>query len=421
MNLRNGILLIALITAAIGLIEVNNRASERAAKIEERFKAAVIAAAPTGQLEYFAFPNSEDYSNIPQDPKNPINKPKVELGRIIIQSKYTGIKPMNNAGYGLYNCVICHHDGHGFTNPTDVPLGDGGIIFGDTVVRNPYYTEDSLCDLSTLKASTFLNIAYSDLVLWSGMLGYEGANSGIDFDQLAHFEHPKQLNDLEFKGPELQAFGAGVMAHRFIFDPTDELTKDSYIGKLFYLAFPNDPHPINDINAGLAIAAFERTVLANEAPFQKWLAGDKNALSETDKRNGLHFFKSCATSGCHNSPAFGNDSEFHNFDFPNMWDCYDLVEYDEAAANGRFIVTGDSSDIGKYKVPQLYNVSDHECWGHSCCYDDMDAIVQAHNYNLEFSYLKKCNNFVTVALRDPNLSRYTKTQGEKTDAELLLH
>lgn len=60
---------------------------------------------------------------------------------------------------------------------------------------------------------------------------------------------------------------------------------------LFALAFPGltPEERFTRVNAGLAIAAYERTLLANESPFQKWLQGDASAMTE-DEKDGAALF-----------------------------------------------------------------------------------------------------------------------------------
>lgn len=63
---------------------------------------------------------------------------------------------------------------------------------------------------------------------------------------------------------------------------------------LFALAFPGltPEERFTRVNAGLAIAAYERTLLANESPFQKWLQGDASAMTEDEKMEPPCFWQS---------------------------------------------------------------------------------------------------------------------------------
>jgi cytochrome c peroxidase len=96
-----------------------------------------------------------------------------------------------------------------------------------------------------------------------------------------------------------------------------------------------------------AIAAFEETLVTPHAKFDKWLAGDDDALTPTELR-GYELFKTSGCVACHNGPALGGNS------FQKMG----LVEpyHTTAEAEGRSAVTGKDADRFNFKVPTLRNV-----------------------------------------------------------------
>ena len=57
-------------------------------------------------------------------------------------------------------------------------------------------------------------------------------------------------------------------------------------------------------------ALFERTVRANQAPFQRWLRGDRKAMSIEEKEGALLFFGKAQCDACHSGPAL-NSMTFH--------------------------------------------------------------------------------------------------------------
>jgi cytochrome c peroxidase len=96
-----------------------------------------------------------------------------------------------------------------------------------------------------------------------------------------------------------------------------------------------------------AIASFERSIISGPSPYDRWLDGDKSAMSPAAVR-GLHLFHGKAhCSPCHSGPTFSNQ-EFHNLgagmDKPNP----DL---------GRFDHTKNPADRGRFKVPTLRNIA----------------------------------------------------------------
>ncbi|NHC60715.1 cytochrome-c peroxidase [Paenalcaligenes suwonensis] len=96
-----------------------------------------------------------------------------------------------------------------------------------------------------------------------------------------------------------------------------------------------------------AIAAFEETLVTPDSPFDLWLKGDKDAITE-QQLAGYQLFKNSGCIACHNGPNLGGSS------YQKMG----LVEpYQTAnAAEGRAAVTGIDADRFNFKVPTLRNV-----------------------------------------------------------------
>lgn len=96
-----------------------------------------------------------------------------------------------------------------------------------------------------------------------------------------------------------------------------------------------------------AIAAFEETLVTPNARFDKWLAGDKKALSANELA-GYKLFKDSGCVACHNGPAVGGNS------YQKMGV---VAPYKASSpAEGRFAVTGKDADRFNFKVPTLRNV-----------------------------------------------------------------
>jgi len=113
----------------------------------------------------------------------------------------------------------------------------------------------------------------------------------------------------------------------------------------FKKAFGTDKVTIDEVTG--AIAAFEETLVTPNSRFDKWLLGNKKAITRQELA-GYELFKSSGCVACHNGAAVGGNS------FQKMG----LVEPYKASstAQGRVAVTGDDADRFKFKVPTLRNV-----------------------------------------------------------------
>lgn len=96
-----------------------------------------------------------------------------------------------------------------------------------------------------------------------------------------------------------------------------------------------------------AIAAFEETLVTPDSRFDKWLKGDKKALSQAELE-GYKLFKESGCAGCHNGAPVGGGS-FQKF---GIYEDYKTSN----KAEGRYAVTGKDDDRFVFKVPNLRNV-----------------------------------------------------------------
>lgn len=96
-----------------------------------------------------------------------------------------------------------------------------------------------------------------------------------------------------------------------------------------------------------AIAEFEKTLVTPNSNFDKWLKGDKKALS-ADEVAGYNLFKNSGCTACHNGPAVGGNS----FQKMGVVEPYKT----DNPAEGRAAVTGKDADRFNFKVPTLRNV-----------------------------------------------------------------
>jgi cytochrome c peroxidase len=113
----------------------------------------------------------------------------------------------------------------------------------------------------------------------------------------------------------------------------------------FKKVFGSDKVDIDKVTK--AIAAFEETLVTPNSRFDKWLKGDKKAITEQELA-GYNLFKSTGCIACHNGPAVGGNT------FQKMG----IVEPYKATTggDGRSAVTGKDADRFNYKVPTLRNV-----------------------------------------------------------------
>jgi cytochrome c peroxidase len=184
---------------------------------------------------------------------------------------------------------------------------------------------------------------------------------------------------------ETQAI-AGTKVHRLNTFENSILQNNVEYQLLFEAAYPEGSNDILE-DAGKAIAAYERTILANEAPFQRWLKGDKSAMTEQELRGAILFFGKAQCSACHQGPALSSmanvssDAVFMAVGFADLDTSNPSITgiVTENDAKGRGGFTGNAADNYKFKIPQLYNLKDANVYGHGGSFTSIRQVVAYKN------------------------------------------
>lgn len=425
--MKNNFLKVTTISACIFMWSCaqDQETKDEVSKIDSELIELLKSQSPDQSLSYFELPNSQDFDKIPQDPKNPITKEKVALGGFLFHETVIGTEAKDPTLKGTFSCASCHHAAAGFQAGTFQGLGEGGLGFGIRGELRAPKSGFNEPDVQPVKSPSAMNGAYQKNQLWNGQFGATHLNNGTEKNWGKGT--PIETNFLGFEGLETQAI-AGMGVHRL--NITKELLENKTYKQLFDLAYPNVPvaERYNKTTAGLAIAAYERTVLSNQAPFQNYLKGDLNAMSTIEKEGAKLFFGKAECGSCHTGPAL-NSMQFNAIGLKDLFDCPEptIGTKDNDPANlGRGGFTKNATDNYKFKVPQLYNLKDSPFYGHGSSFRKLrDIIVYKNNaiaqnpkvpksqldpafrpLGLTNEEISALESFLSNALYDPKLKRY---------------
>ncbi len=342
--------------------------------LDQKLETALKGLSPTGDLDYYTMPETYDLASIPQDPNNPLLKVKVELGKMLFFEPGIGLDAVHPDGMQTYSCASCHLPECGFTPGRIQGIADGGLYYGEQGegrIKNPHYAEEEL-DAQGLRPLSVLNVAYVTNSTWNGRFGAGGVNVGTEYAWTGQTE----VNFLGFSGLESQNI-EGLILHRMVInkDVTDSLGYTD----LFDAAFPEfPPEERYTLQTGsFAISAYLRTLLTNQAPFQRWLKGDLDAMSDQEKRGALVFFGKGLCYRCHKGPAL-NAMEFYALGVKDLYEqegAY-FTGPDDPRNLGRGSFTGKAEDMYKFKVPQLYNLAHYTHFFHGSSVDNLHDLVE---------------------------------------------
>jgi cytochrome c peroxidase len=236
----------------------------------------------------------------PEIPGNPASPAKVELGKMLY------FDPRLSASH-VISCNSCHNIGLGGADAESTSVGHRWQHGG----RN---------------APTVLNAVFNKAQFWDGR--------AKDLEQQAG---GPMVNPVEMASPTAHV--------------AEQLKGTPGYRDAFAEAFPGESDPITLANVQKAIAVFEATLITPNAPFDKFLRGDANALSATQKE-GLALFMDKGCAACHNGVNVGG----------GMYAPFGVVQKPGASFlppddKGRFMVTKTPSDEYVFKVPTLRNIA----------------------------------------------------------------
>ncbi len=252
-------------------------------------------------------------------PDNPMSAVKVELGRRLFYDK----RPSKNETMA---CASCHDQARAFTDGEATPTGSTGHV----LPRN---------------AMSLTNIAYLSFFTWANPKLASLEDQAL-VPMLADF--PLELG--------VQLDPEAVLA-RFRDDPE--------LADLFARSFPGEDSPVTVSNITKALASFERTLISGDSPFDRYAyGGETTALSPAALRGmNLFFSERAECYHCHAGLTFTSSfrtatSEPGPADFQNtgLYNIGGTGAY-PMGNGGLYEFTGDTADMGRYRVPTLRNIT----------------------------------------------------------------
>lgn len=397
-------------------------------ELDNQLRNLVAASAPTGNLEFYILPDDDDLENIPADPKNPLTKEKIELGKFMFHDTGLAQDAVKPSGIGTYSCATCHIAEAGFKPGNFQGIADGGVAFGingENRLRNTDYDESEL-DVQDARAISLVNVAYVTNTFWNGQFGATGVNVGTE--DVWENDVATERNNLGFEGIETQNFD-GLIAHRITINKEllDLYGYTEMFDEVFADVDVEERYTIH--TASLAFSAYIRSIISNKAPFQNWLKGDEKAMDYDSKKGAILFFSKANCYTCHYQQNLGSP-EFHALGVKDMYQQPSYsTESDDFRNLGRGGFTQKEEDLYKFKVPGIYNNADSDFFFHGASVKKIEDLVEyfnnavPENENVPLSQIstkfKPLNlteeekshlvQFLKVGLHDPDLLRYQPT------------
>ena len=247
-------------------------------------------------------------SHAPEPASNPATPAKVDLGRMLFYDKR--LSESNTV-----SCASCHRLKEG---GADNQPSSGGV-HGQKDGRN---------------ALTVWNVGFLTSYFWDGR-----ANS-LEEQAKAQLLNPLDMGMKDL--PYLESRIRGIAGYKPHFEK----------------AFGSGEVVTAD-NTVKAIAAFERTLVTPDSPYDRYVNGDKAAMSQVQLR-GMRYFQEIGCSRCHQGAAFDGPAIQVGTAFIMKFPTYPrspfVASYELMKDQGRFEWTGKESDRYQWRVPSLRNL-----------------------------------------------------------------
>lgn len=275
---------------------------------------------------------------VPTPADNPLTEAKVKLGKRMFEDA-------SLSGDGSVSCESCHLPNHGFAVPRKL-----GPAYPSKAERR--------------NSPTLVNVAYNLPLIWDGRAG---ALDKQPLGSMGNVLHMNNNHDLMIETMKTDPSYVSAFADAF---GDGEITKER-IGK--------------------AIGSFERTLVFDDSPLDAYMGGDRDALSDAEKRGLAIFMGKGNCVVCHNGPNL-TDNNFYNLGVPDAHVTSEpavmaSIRFDakrngyEGWANlsedpGRAQITKDTGDFGAFRTMGLRNIAQTAPYMHNGAFETLEEVVR---------------------------------------------
>ncbi|MDT7828309.1 cytochrome c peroxidase [Pricia sp. S334] len=274
---------------------------------------------------------------LPEQAKSPKDNPttpeKELLGRLLFYD------PILSGGKDVA-CATCHHPDNGYAEFLDISIGPNAQGLGSKRRFNP----DNDIPFMKRNAPTIINTAFNGIDPYGR---HDPETASMFWDDRAKSLELQALEPIK-AFEEMRGHGHGETD--ILRTVIERLKKIPAYQELFTQAFGNS-EAVSIDNLGKAIAAFERTIIANNSRFDQYMRGDKDAISLSEKE-GLKLFKSVGCINCHNGPMF-SDYKMHVLGVPEN----DKLAVPDAGVQDTFAFRTPSLRNLRFTAPYMHNGS----------------------------------------------------------------
>jgi len=288
-------------------------------------------------------------------PRNNRQSPeKIALGKLLFFDPRLSVD-------GTISCTSCHNPKLGWSNGLSFAFGVKGQV-------------------GNRSAPSILNAAYADTLFWDGRAG------SLEAQVLGPLSNPIEMGNTPEQAVRTLTGIPGYVSR-------------------FTEVFGSADFDISHV--AQAIAAYERTLVSGNSPFDRFKYGGERTLLSPSQLRGMKLFRDKQGPNCAKCHRFDDfTADFTDFRFHNVGIGIDHPTPDL----GRERVTGRAEDRGKFRTPTLRNVADTAPYMHDGRFATLEQVI---------------DYYARGAMQNPNLDselhEFTLSTTEKADLITFLH
>ncbi|WP_338868644.1 cytochrome c peroxidase [Spirosoma sp. SC4-14] len=272
-------------------------------------------------------------------------------------------------------CATCHHPNNAYTDGLDLPLGTNAVGYG----QNRRFLKPNDVPVTKRNTQTILNVAYNGMDI-SG--NYVASTAPMFWDSRTKSLEKQLIGPLTtFEEMRGHAYTETITLDSLV----ARLTKNTEYRQLFQTVFGSD-QAITATTIGIAIATFERTLVAMNSPYDRYQKGDKKALTD-QQIQGMLIFKDEGCPICHSGPMF-SDYKLHVMSVPDNT----RLASSDAGADGSYA----------FRTPSLRNVGLTAPYMHSGVFQTLKQVLKFYD---DIGEPLSQNPHVRVQQLDANIQR----------------
>lgn len=279
---------------------------------------------------------------------------RIQLGRLLF------FDPIMSATKDVA-CGTCHHPVFAMADGRALPAGPSGVGLGpERQLTRPDMVFEAR------NSPTVINVGFNQFfneITPDGILFWDGRRRRL--------ENLVTLPQREFTEMRADLYPIEVALDSVL----ARLREIAEYGELFRAAFPDRaaaPSAIDSLSLSQALAQFIRSLVGDRSAYDRYVAGDRNALTDAQKRGLILFHEGAGCVSCHVGPMF-SDFDFHVVGARQQGPGFQTTPHEDF---GRWNHTHLENDRWAFRTPSLRNVVETAPYMHAGAYATLRDAVE---------------------------------------------